>query len=503
MGEIGAGSGLPEMGSGGSPAWRNELAGHVHGSAVQAGSIHGDVYFGATAPGRMPVPSQLPPPPAHFTDRSGELADLDRLMGENDPARPATLVVVTGVGGVGKTSLATRWLHQGRKHFPDGQLYADLRGFGSGEPVRPADVLGRFMRALGVPPDRIPVGLAEQAPLYRSITAGRAIVTLLDNAASAAQVRVLLPGAGSSLVVVTTRRRLAGLALDGARFLDVSPLDEQAAVELFGRIAGVGRTQSQPGAARAVVRLCGLLPLAVCVAAARLAPYPTWPLQRAAEELAGEQHRPSALSVEDISVRTILDASYQALAPAVARAYRLLAQIPGPGFGPGAAAAALGCAPAEGGRLLSLLVEASLLEETGQQSWRFHDLVRLHAREQAQTDPADDRRAAVARIVDWYLRTAVAADLTVIPGRWHLGSGYERAQQEPPAFSGPAQALDWLESELPGLLAALRLAHEEGMHDKAWQLCEALWGLFVYRRPYRDWLEAHALGLASARVCGD
>jgi tetratricopeptide (TPR) repeat protein len=473
----------------------------VFGSAIQAQVLHGDVYLGPPAP-PMPSPRQLPAPPAHFTGRARELEDLDRIMSLGGDVRPLTLAVLTGAGGIGKTALASHWLHQVRDGYPDGQLYADLQGAGGGEPGRPADVLGRFLRALRVPPDRVPAELDELVPLYRSVTDGRRLIVLLDNAASAAQVRALLPGPGPSLAVVTTRRRLAGLALDGARFLGVGPLDEQAAVELLSRIVG-GQARSQRDDALAVVRLCGLLPLAVCVSAARLAPHPDWPLRRIADELAGERDRLSALSIEgDVSVRAAFDLSYRALAPAAARAYRLLGLIPGPAFGTALAGAAIEVEAAEAAQTLDTLAEASLLAEEAEHRWRFHDLIRLHAREQAAAGAAADRRAAQARIVAWYLHMAVRADLTVIPGRWHLGADYEQARREPALFSGPAEALDWLESELPGLLATLQLAHRAGLHEQAWQLCEALWGLFVNRRPYQIWTEAHDLGLASARACG-
>jgi tetratricopeptide (TPR) repeat protein len=489
-------------GANGGYGWRNELGGEVGGSVVQAQAIHGDVYMGAVQPRRLPAPSQIPPAPAHFTDRIEELAAFHRLAGECDPAPPVTIVVVTGVGGVGKTSLALHCLHRARERYPDAALYADLGGFGPSGPVSPADVLGRFLRALGLPPDQVPAGIDEQAALYRSATEGRRIVALLDNAASAAQARLLFPAAGPSLVVITTRRRLAGLAIDGAQFIDVAPLGEQAAVDLLGRIVGADRARAEPDAARAVARLCGRLPLALCVSAARLAPHPRWTLGRVAEELASEQHRLSALTIDDdISVRSVFDVSYQALPPDVAHVYRLLSLVPAPSFGPGVAAAAT--AEADVSRSLASLVESSLLEETGESRWRFHDLVILHAREQAGTGPPQVRVAGVGRILNWYLRAAVAADLVVIPGRWHLGSSYENARQQPPAFAGPAEALDWLESELMGLLAAVELAHDEGLHETAWQLCEALWGLLVYRWPHQACERGLALGLASAQACGD
>jgi tetratricopeptide (TPR) repeat protein len=452
----------------------------------------------------MPIPRQLPPPPAHFTGRAGELATLHQLVMPGDDPQAATLVVVSGAGGVGKTALAAHFLRQVGDRYPDGHLYADLQGFGADEPLSPAIVLGRFLRALGMPPGQVPVDLAELVSLYRSLTGERRMISWLDSAVTAGQVRALLPGPGPSLVMVTTRRRLAGLVLDGARFAGVLPLDERTAVELLSRIAGADRVDAQPGAARTIVGVCGRLPLAVCVAAARLALHPAWSLQRVADELADEGGRLPALSIEgDLSVRAAFDVSCRGLPPDAASAYGLLALIAGPVFGVEIAAAATATGPAAATRLLDALTEASLLEEVAEHRWRFHDLIRLHALEQAAAGPAADRLAAIARIVDCYLRMAVAADLMVIPGRWHLGSGYDQARSEPAAFAGPAEALDWLESELPGLLGAVRLAHDYGMHEQVWQLCEALWGLFVNRRPYQHWAEAHALGLASARACGN
>jgi tetratricopeptide (TPR) repeat protein len=327
---------------------------------------------------------------------------------------------------------------------------------------------------------------------------------MLDNAASAGQVRALLPGPGPSLVAVTTRWRLAGLAIDGARFVELGPLGEHDAMELLDRVAGPGRTGPEQGAARAVVRLCGMLPLAVCVSGARLAPRPSWPVQRLAEELAGERGRLTALSLSgDLSVRAAFDISYRALHADAARMYRLLSLVPGPDAGAGVAGAATGLDAGRAAGLLDALAGGSLLEETSEGRFRFHDLVRLHAREMAEAESELVRDAVLARSVGWYLGQAVAADLVVIPGRWRLGSRYDRARQSPPAHGSPASALAWLEAALPGLLAALRAAGDHGLDEEAWQLCEALWGLFINRKHFSYWASSHLIGIASARACGN
>lgn len=502
MGNVGEGG--DHLVTSAGPVWRNDLSGTVWGPAVQAGTIQGDLNIGVGSPPVMPVPRQLLPAPVNFTGRARELAALHGFLSNGEPERPVTLAVIVGVGGVGKTSLALRWLHEVRGLYPGGQLYADLGGHLLSAAARPGDILGRFLRALGIPPERIPLSLDELAALYRSVSDGRRLAVMLDDAASAAQVRALLPGPGPSLVAVTTRWRIAGLAIDGGHFTELGPLDEAEAVELLGRVAGPARVQSEPRAARHVVRLCGGLPLAVCVSGARLAPRPSWPVERMAGELASEQGRLGALSLtEDMSVRAVFDVSYRGLPAEAARMYRQLSLVPGPGFALDLAAAATATNPATARRLLDTLTWASLLEELADGWYRFHDLVRLHAREQAATDLDTDRHAVVARSVQWYLRAAIAADLVVIPGRWQLGRLYEDARQLPPGYDSPAEALDWLDQALPGLLSALEAARDCGLHEQAWQLCEAMWGLFLYRKQFRHWIDATTIGVEEARAAGD
>ena len=513
--------------AGGAPGLRNELSGSVQGSAVQAGTIHGDVYFGQSASGSPPIltPTQLPLQPANFTGRSAELAALSRLAADYDAARRLSLVVVVGVGGLGKTSLVSNWLHAVSARYDGGVLFADLRGHLLQDAARPRDVLAGFLAALGVAPERIPLDLSEQATLFRSVTSGRRMIVFLDNAASAAQVRVLLPGPGPesapegepegatgrssraerpSLVVVTSRWRISGLAIDGARFLEFGPLDDAAAAELLERMVGADRAAEEPDPVRSVVRLCGGLPLALCVTGARLAAHPRWAVSRIVEQLASERDRLAALSLSgDVSVRAAFDVSYQGLPAEAAHTYRLVALIPGPDFGPELVAAATASAANRARDLLDALADASLLTETGRSRYRFHDLARLHAHEMANSEPSAERKAVITRSIEWYLREAVAADLVVSPGRWRLNQLFEQVRQAPPAYSGPAEALEWLEAELPGLLASVQAAHDGGLHERAWQLCEALWGVFLFRKHFQNWIDSHETGIVSARECGD
>ena len=514
----------------GAAAWHNELSGAAGGPVVQARAIYGDVSIAAVPPRlRHPLPGQLPPLPANFTDREGEIGVLEGLAAEPDAAHRPAVVVVVGSGGLGKTSLASHWLHRVGGRYPDGILFADLGGQSLAGAARPGDVLAGFLRVLGVEPELIPLDLGAQAAMFRSVTAGKRVAVFLDNAVSAAQARVLLPGPGPmpegapgpvslpgsagdlpgggriwpSLVVVTTRWRITGLAVEGARFLELGPLKEPAARELFGRMAGAGRVAAESAASGEVVRLCGGIPLAVCVSGARLAAHPRWPVSRIVGELAAEHGRLSALSLAgDLSVRAAFDASYQALPADAARAYRMVAQIPGPDFRADLAAAVLDDEE-HAQELLDALADASLLTEGPDGRYHLHDLVRLHAREQAGSGPPGEREEAVARSVSWYLREAVAADLVVLPGRWRLGPLYERASVAAAAYSSPAEALGWLESQLPGLLAAVQAAHDAGLHPQCWQLCESLWGVLLFRKHYTAWLTSHQTGLRSAQACAD
>ncbi|WP_146060460.1 tetratricopeptide repeat protein [Amycolatopsis sp. CA-128772] len=482
------------------PGVRNSLGGDAAGVVVQAGTITGDVWIaGPRPPEPAPVPHQLPAAPSHFTSRDDELAALDDVAGEDTGGRPA-LAVLVGPGGVGKTALAVTWGGRRAAGYPDGQLYADLRGFSPGTAVLPEEALGAFLRALGVAPERVPPDLAEQAALFRTMTAGKRLLVVLDNAFSAAQVRPLVPASAGCLVVVTSRLRLDGLGSEGARFLDVAPLSQPNAVELVVRAVGRSRVAGELAEVAELAALCGRLPIALRVASARLASRPRWPVARVVAELGDERSRLSRLASEgDAPVSAMFDWSYRALPPTAATLYRLLSEFPGATFGVDVAVAAAGLAEPATADGLQVLVDASLLEEVDELRFRFHDLVRLHAHAQG-----DDGRAEVLpRVATWFLHEMTRANMVVIPLRWRISPVCEQYRTAPPAFGSGREALDWLDGQLPNVLAVLEEAGEHGHDRLAWQLCEALWELFLHRKHFPRWLRSHEIGIAAAQRCQD
>jgi len=454
-----------------------------------------------------PPPAQLPPDVADFTGREEQVA---RLCGALDPGRPATataVTVVSGKPGVGKSALAVHVAHRLRSDFPDGQLHVDLGG-AEHQPLAPEDVLDRFLRGLGVGGAAVPAAPEERRDLYRSRLADRRVLVVLDNAADEAQVRPLLPGGPSCAVVVTSRARLAGL--DGALRLDLDVLGPGQATELLARIAGPERVAAEPDAAAAIVALCGNLPLAVRVAGARLAVRGHWRLADLAELLADERHRLDELAIADIEVRAGLALSYQGLDGEARRLFRRLGLLAAPTVAAWVAAAVLDRRLAGAQRLLDALVDAHLVEVLGtdaggQVRYRFHDLVRLYARERADAEePAAERRAVVARALGAWLALAEDADPALAEGNARAVHGQApRWRGEPELFALlVARPAAWFESERVNLLAGVGQAGQAGLAELAWDLAVSS-ASFFQMASYQDWREAHGLADAAARAAGD
>jgi tetratricopeptide (TPR) repeat protein len=467
----------------------NAISGEISGQAVQAGIINGDIHFHQhTADLGHVIPRQLPSPPVNFANRSRELSTLEDSLADG----ALSVMLLKGPGGVGKTALALHWLGRSAARFPDGQLYADLT-MSNGEPVLVDDILGQFLRALGLAPQRVPAGLVERAALYRSVTAGTRLAVLLDNAVSAAQVRVLVP-ASTGAVVVTSRYALPGLIAAGAVSLAVDPLDHASALDLLGGSIGPARVDEEAVPARQLVDLCAGLPLALCVAGARVALRPRRPLARLVAELVDEHRRLDALSVfDDLSLRGTFDLAYTDLTPEQQQVYRAMGAHPGLLFGPDVIAAATG-APAE--RIIDELVDASLVEELADGRYRLHDLVRVHARDQSDQH---ERAAAVQRMVRWYLNATRAAAAIVMPARPAL----EADPADVTFFDDPPSALAWLEDNRLTLIEAIRAAVDAHWFREAYLLADAVQPLFIVHRHDRDVVVVGELALPAIESLGE
>lgn len=464
--------------------------------------INGGIHLHSGTSGTGPVvPRQLLPPPRRFTNRVRELSILTSFLDETVGSTP-TVLVLKGQGGVGKTALALRWLSEVVDRFPDGQLQADL-ALSTGEPVAAEDILGQFLRALGMSSRHIPPGLAERTKLFRSATADRALVVLLDNAVSTAQARVLLPTSVNSVAVITTRRPMLGLMADGAQSLPVGPLDPTGGLELLSRTIGSHRVEAEPDDARYLIELCAGLPVALCVLAARVMTRPRRPLARMVDELRDERARLDALSTEgDLSVRSTFDVAYAGLPDHLQEVYRTLGLHPGTTFSVDAVAAAT-CQDVHVARQdLDSLVDASLLEEQRDDRYRFHDLIRVHALDQALSRDRDDERAAtISRTLEWYLFVAQAANRCLMPARRVLTyefDGVNMGLAPPAGIEQRATALDWLERNRFNLVAAAKDAAKSNRDELSYHLADAFQPLFILRHHNEQAMEVGEVGLRAA-----
>lgn len=475
---------------------------HLHGPTVQAGEVHGGVHFHHSPTPRAPLPRQLPPPRTLFVDREPDLRVLDELRSAQ-PLSTVLTLVVSGSAGVGKTALLTHWLAGRQAEFPDGQLYADLGGYAPSGPRDADEVLEHFLRALGAA--SIPARASERVTAWRSLTAGRRLAVMLDNALTAAQVRPLLPTGGGSLVAVTSRGHLSGLLVEGATLHRLEALASEASVELLTRAGGGDRVRQDPHATDEVVHMCAGLPLALCLAAAQLAVHPRRPLSALSAELSKGRGPLETLRADgEATVRSALEQSYRLLPTPVAATYRRLGLLPSASYDTDMVVASTDGSAEQVADALETLTENSLLEEIGTGRYRFHDLVRQHARQRGEREEgAAAQRRTVRRFVDWCLAVATAAEAILTPSHRTLARDFEYPPARPPVFDDDVAALDWLKDHQSTLERTVRHCAMAGWDRACWQLVDALWPLFLRLRPAEWWIAAHTLALASARRAGD
>ncbi|MFE3560348.1 BTAD domain-containing putative transcriptional regulator [Streptomyces sp. NPDC059193] len=410
------------------------------------------------APNWIP-PAQLPPDVPDFTGRRDSIAHLTRTLtrqaGRSTTA--ATVCVVHGMGGVGKTTVAVHAAHAAREDFPDGQFYVDLRG-ASRDPAHPGSVQRSFLLALGISPANIPTDPFERTALYRSRLAGRRILLLLDNAVNADQVLPLLPGTADCAALITSRNPLAGLAVTSRTALE--PFSEEEALALLERIAGPDRLPKEPEAARSLVRACGLLPLAVRIAASRLAARPRWTISSLTTRLTDSSHRLDELQAGGLAVEAAFELGYDSLNDAEARAFRLLAVPETATLTPGSAAALLDTTETAAEELLEALADAGLLETFDAGRYRYHDLLRLFARHRAmKVESEAHRQASLSRLARFHL-AGMSAALRVVRPDSRLPAAMDPHLPGGPRFTDRSQAQHWVITELPGILCvADQIAH--------------------------------------------
>ncbi|MFI6345553.1 AfsR/SARP family transcriptional regulator [Streptomyces sp. NPDC050560] len=437
--------------------------------APAAAARHGGSAGTAAGGGGPQVVRRLPPALDGFVGRERELAVLDAAAEVADGAGRAAIVVVHGIGGAGKTSLAVRWAHRAAARFPGGQLPIDLRGYGPGTPLTPHHALGVLLSALGVHRDRIPAGTDERRVLLPEVLAGRGVLLILDNARDVQQVRPLLPGPGGT-AVVTSRNRLSGLTIrEGARSVPLGEMSTDEARTMLADAVGAGRAAAEPEAVRRLADICGRLPLALRVVAELVSRHPDASLAHFADTLAEDAAGLDALAVADDPAsdpRTVFSWSYRELDAAEARLFRLFSLVPGGRAGAADAAALTGGDAAGARAALASLAALHLLEEETPGRYRAHDLLREYAAERAAAEePAAELDAALERLLVWYLHTAGSAVRSVHSNWFVLGAPSAQATAPVPVFDGDvARASDWLGTWLPDLVAAVARCAEEGRH---------------------------------------
>ena len=453
---------------------------------------------------------QLPPDIGHFTNRSSALAEIGQLLERREDGNGTAVVIsaIAGKPGVGKTALATHIAHRVQQHFPDGQLYVNLRGAEDDQRQDPGTVLGDVLLELGVARAAIPDGLEQRAARYRAQLADHQYLVVLDNAADEAQVRPLLPGSLGCAVLITSRAELTGLS--GYR-LALGELDLDQGVELLAKLAGRDRVEAEPDAARQIVRLCGYLPLAVRIAGGKLAARRHWTLATLARKLAGDHNLMAELKLRDLEVRASFELSYRDLEPEERRAFRLLGRLKTPDFTAWVAAALLGRDLDEAEELLDRLVEAQVLEgpkepQAGEVRYRFHDLLRVFARDlPVEERPASGVDAALERALDAHVflaeyaasRLEPGASYQVDPRSWLATTAQsvtDRIASDPSA---------WFAAERVNLMSALEQAYEHGVNDVVWRLARSLNYFFKLRSHWSDWMQTQTLARRAARRLGD
>jgi len=433
-------------------------------------------------------PQQLPNTTPYFVGRTEE---LEKLTAQLDNATvggsPVVITAIGGTAGIGKTALAVHWAQQNSDRFPDGQLYVNLRGFDpSSTPVTPQEAIRGFLDAFHTPVEKIPTSLDAQAAFYRNLVEGKRLVLVLDNARNTDQVRSLLPGSPSCMVLVTSRQQLGSLGdYEGATHITLGFLTTSEARQLFTEILGPERIDAEPEAVDELIHRCVHLPIALRIAALRIKAEPHTSLSALVGQLREQRQRLAALSLGDsqfTDIRAVFSWSYTALSPQAARLFRLLGLHPGPDISTMATASLVGLSEHDTRILLAELTRAHLLEQYIPDRYQFHDLLRVYATEQAtKEEPEKQRRAALRRMLDYYLHTGFTANRCLDPHRDPITLDAPQPGAIPSQITDYTQALEWFTAEHVALLAVIDHAARTGLDVHTWQLSWVL-ATFLNRR---------------------
>ncbi|MFB8245570.1 BTAD domain-containing putative transcriptional regulator [Streptomyces sp. NPDC055952] len=462
-----------------------------------------------TAPPGEEIPRQLPADTSDFVGDPEQIARIQATLLGDGLRRSVGLAVIVGKPGTGKSTLATHVAHLLAQHaYPDGQLYCDLRGT-TGAPAAANEVLGRFLRALGIPGPVIPESQDERAEMYRTLLASRRVLVVLDDTVSESQVRPLLPGSSHCAVLVTSRLRLTGLP--GAERVELDVMDTGRALDLLGRVIGTDRVGREMPAAEMLVRTVGGLPLALRIVAARLAARPHWSLASMVQRLANERHRLDELTHGEMTMRASLSLTHDGLAPEDRRLMRLLSLAQAatlPGWLAGALLDDHRPYPSD---LLEPLVDVQMLDVVGVEStggfrYRFHEIIRVFAREQLglHDEPAV-QAAALERMTGGWLSLAEQAHRRIYGGDFTVlhGTAPRWVPPENCVDELLVNPLEWLDSEHAGLVQAVEQAAAAGMDELCWDLAATLATLFEGKGYFDDWQRTHQLALDCARAAGN
>ncbi|MFE4020637.1 tetratricopeptide repeat protein [Streptomyces sp. NPDC059101] len=449
-------------------------------------------------------PVQLPPAPSRYVARRSVIESLNEMVETAADAQRGLTLAIDGPAGVGKSALAVHWSRAAAQRFPGGVLFTNLQGYSDAEPVRPAHVLERHLTALGVPSDSIPPTLDERAATLRTIAQERALLLVLDNATDSAHVRPLLLGTPGSVTLVTSRRRLTGLATtSGAQRRSLSPLTPPEARHLLRSIVG-HRIDEEPEAAARLAARCAHLPLALRIVAERLATHTHRRVADVVEEL--DDDALDALADPDdpqLNIRPILDSSYRALPDDQAGPFRLLGLYPAAEFSAAAAGALLDLPAVRARRILDALVAVHLLEDAGPDRYQRHDLLREYAAERcAEIDSEEVRTAAVRRLTAWFAHSVDEACWRMAPQRPIERLGLPPGGVVPTTFVTAQAAESWCDAEAESFLPIVRLAARHQLPD-AWEIPARLWNWVLLRKPWSLWIETHRIGLEAATTAGN